>query len=310
MRGLVNQGGGSILTGDAVAANVLAAKTFYSNDPKTQITGTMIDRGTVSTDITAKAQQVTIAAGKHSGSGVVQISAAEQAKVIAANIKSGITLLGQAGSANVVDTTAGDAVAADILASKIAFVDGAQITGTMVDRGAVNFTPSTTDQTIAAGKHSGSGVVYGDADLAAGNIKSGINIFGVAGNITVASLGGKRWASGTATSDTSNFTLTLAGGGSDTAAHKLTVTGLTFTPTRIIIRQDVNKSVALLYMNDYVMNQYPPYNLDTFLYSNDGYFSIMPGKISDNAAKISISSTGFIMPVHSASTVHAWEAYE
>lgn len=85
------------LTGSAVEADVLAGKTFYK-DAVQKKTGTMVDRGTVSTDITTKAQQVTIAAGKHSGTGIVKISATEQAKVIAGNIKSGVTLLGQAGS--------------------------------------------------------------------------------------------------------------------------------------------------------------------------------------------------------------------
>lgn len=119
------------LTGDAIAANVLAGKKFYKDDAKTQITGTMPDNGTVSTDISAKATEVTIAAGKHSGSGKVKISATEQAKIITGNIKSGITILGVAGNSNVVDTSSGDAVASDISAGKKAYVDGALVTGTL-----------------------------------------------------------------------------------------------------------------------------------------------------------------------------------
>ena len=38
--------------------------------------------------------------------------------------------------------------------------------------------PGTSDQAIAAGYHDGSGYVQGDADLAPGNIKEGIDIFG------------------------------------------------------------------------------------------------------------------------------------
>lgn len=168
-------------TNPITVADVLTPHVGFVNGAK--VTGTMADRGTVSTDITTKAQQVTILAGKHSGSGTVQISATEQAKVIAGNIKAGITILGQAGSANVVDTTSGDAVAGDILAAKKAWVDGAEVTGSMVDRGTVNITPSTGNQAITAGKHSGSGVVYGDAELVAENIRLGINIFGVVGNV-------------------------------------------------------------------------------------------------------------------------------
>lgn len=62
------------------------------------IIGTMPERGTVSTDITTKAQQVTIAAGRHSGSGIVKISATEQAKIIASNIKLNVSVLGEVGS--------------------------------------------------------------------------------------------------------------------------------------------------------------------------------------------------------------------
>lgn len=59
---------------------------------------------------------------------------------------------------------------------------GPQI-GTMPDNGAEDFTPTTTPQTISAGYHNGSGVVAGDGDLIAGNIKSGADIFGVAGSL-------------------------------------------------------------------------------------------------------------------------------
>ncbi|MCL4300136.1 MAG: DUF1566 domain-containing protein [Anaerolineae bacterium] len=54
-------------------------------------------------------------------------------------------------------------------------------TGTMTNNGAVTITPGTSDQSIAAGYHSGSGLVYGDSDLLAENILWGVNIFGVDG---------------------------------------------------------------------------------------------------------------------------------
>lgn len=46
------------------------------------------------------------------------------------NIKSGITIFGVAGNINVVDTSTGDAVEANILSGKKAWVDGSEITGT------------------------------------------------------------------------------------------------------------------------------------------------------------------------------------
>ena len=56
------------------------------------------------------------------------------------------------------------------------------IQGTMSNQGAVTYTPGTADQTVAAGYHNGSGKVVGDADLAAGNIKDGVEIFGISGD--------------------------------------------------------------------------------------------------------------------------------
>ena len=99
--GRVNVGGSA---GTAVAADVLAPETF-SNTGHVLEVGTMPDNGTVSTDISAKATEVTIALGKHSGSGVVKIAAAEQAKIIAGNIKNGIEILGVTGTHT--DITAG-----------------------------------------------------------------------------------------------------------------------------------------------------------------------------------------------------------
>ena len=57
-------------------------------------------------------------------------------------------------------------------------------TGAMPNNGAAIITPTTTSQTIAAGYHGGSGYVDGDADLLAGNIRSGVTLFGVDGTLT------------------------------------------------------------------------------------------------------------------------------
>lgn len=56
------------------------------------------DNGAVSGNISAVAQQYTIPAGYHNGQGKVQIAAAEQAKIVEGNIKSGVTILGVTGS--------------------------------------------------------------------------------------------------------------------------------------------------------------------------------------------------------------------
>ena len=85
-------------TSDATAAvaEVLATKTFYKNGSK--LTGTMPNRGAVTGTISTKAGTYTIQNGYHDGSGTVGISATEQAKIIAGNIKSGVQILGITGS--------------------------------------------------------------------------------------------------------------------------------------------------------------------------------------------------------------------
>ena len=61
--------------------------------------------------------------------------------------------------------------------------DGEVLTGTIASRGAQTITPGTSNQTIAAGQYlSGTQTIAGDSDLVAGNIKNGVNIFGVTGN--------------------------------------------------------------------------------------------------------------------------------
>ncbi len=55
-----------------------------------------------------------------------------------ANIKSGVNIFGVSGSSNVVDTSSGDALAANLALGKKAFVDGILITGTAGSHGNVN----------------------------------------------------------------------------------------------------------------------------------------------------------------------------
>lgn len=80
----------------ATAAEILASKTAYKNGSK--LTGTMPNRGAVSGSITTKAGEYTVPQGYHDGSGKVSISATEQAKLIPANIREGITVLGVEGT--------------------------------------------------------------------------------------------------------------------------------------------------------------------------------------------------------------------
>lgn len=81
---------------DATAAEILLNKSAYVNGNK--LVGTMPNRGAVTGSITTKSQQVAIQNGYHDGSGYVEIDSTEQAKIIANNIKDGVTILGILGT--------------------------------------------------------------------------------------------------------------------------------------------------------------------------------------------------------------------
>jgi hypothetical protein len=102
----------------AAASEILAGKTAHARGA--ELTGTMPNNGAVTGTISTKSQQYTIAAGYHDGSGKVSIASAEQNKIIAGNIKSGVEILGVTG------TYSGESISAT----------------------AVNITPSTSAQTI------------------------------------------------------------------------------------------------------------------------------------------------------------------
>ena len=60
---------------------------------------------------------------------------------------------------------------------------GTKKTLQLTTKGAATITPGTSDQTIASGTYlTGAQTFKGDANLVAGNIKSGVSIFGVAGS--------------------------------------------------------------------------------------------------------------------------------
>lgn len=79
----------------ATAAEILKGKTAYNKGEK--VTGTMPNNGAVTGSIATKAGQYTIPQGYHDGSGKVGIDATEQAKIIASNIRAGVTILGVEG---------------------------------------------------------------------------------------------------------------------------------------------------------------------------------------------------------------------
>lgn len=80
----------------AAVAEILEGKTAYVRGQK--LTGTMPNRAAVKGTISAVAEQYSIQNGFHDGSGKVGINPTEQAKIVAGNIKQGISILGVEGT--------------------------------------------------------------------------------------------------------------------------------------------------------------------------------------------------------------------
>ena len=80
----------------ATAAEILAGKTAAVGG--SVLTGTMPNKGAVNGDITEKDGKFTIPEGYHDGSGQVCLNETEKEKLIAANIRENVTILGVTGT--------------------------------------------------------------------------------------------------------------------------------------------------------------------------------------------------------------------
>lgn len=80
----------------AAVAEILKDKTAYARGSK--LTGTMPNNGAVSKELATVSEEYTVPMGYHDGSGKVKIAATEQAKIIPANIKQGVEVLGIVGT--------------------------------------------------------------------------------------------------------------------------------------------------------------------------------------------------------------------
>ena len=101
--------------------------------------------------------------------------------ILANTVKLGTSYLGVVGA---LAPSGGTATTTDVLSGKTFFGDSQTDwilqTGAMANNGIFSLTAGAANQSVATGYYSG-GTLAGDADLATGNIKKSINIFGVTG---------------------------------------------------------------------------------------------------------------------------------
>ena len=150
---------------NAVAGDVLTGKIYVTADG-TVTTGTMPNNGAVNKTLDVTTISYTIPKGYHSGTGKVQIvletktvtptKSVQDITPTAGKVLSKVTVA--AIPDNYVDTSDADAVAANILADKTAYVKGAKVDGTMPNNGATGGSIdglTTTSYTIPSGYTSG-----------------------------------------------------------------------------------------------------------------------------------------------------------
>ena len=149
----------------AAAGDVLTGKVIVLADG-TVSTGTMANNGAVSKTLDATTITYTIPNGYHSGTGTVKIvletktvtptKSAQEITPTTGKVLSKVTV--EAIPDNYVDTTDGDATAAELLDGKFAYVDGLKVEGTMPNNGAIAATTdglTTTSYAVPEGYTSG-----------------------------------------------------------------------------------------------------------------------------------------------------------
>ena len=197
------------LTNEGSASDLLSGKQLIDSEGNI-VEGTIVTK--TASNLTASGATVTVPAGYYASqttksvatatqatpsitinaSGLITATATQTAGYVAAGTKSATSQLAFQAAKTITPTTA------DQVAVSSGYYTGGNITVAAIPstyvkpsytKTATTYTPTTTNQTISAGTYcSGAQTIKGDSNLVAGNIKSGVSIFGVNG--TYAGSGG------------------------------------------------------------------------------------------------------------------------
>ena len=162
---------------------MLSGNTAYANG--TKYTGSIETK--TGSNITASGDTVTVPAGYYASQqtkAVAAGSATAPATIsgTSASLSTGTNTLTLSKTVSVTPT-----VSAGYVGSGTAGNSAVSLTASVTTKAAATITPGTSNQEIAAGTYlTGKQTISGDANLVAGNIKSGVSIFGVDGSLTSA----------------------------------------------------------------------------------------------------------------------------
>ncbi len=166
-------------------AKMLNGVTAYANG--TKYTGSITTK--TSSDLTASGATVTAPAGYYASSAsksVASGSATAPSTIsgTSATVSTGTNTLTLSKTISVTPT-----VSAGYVSSGTAGNSDVSLTASVTTKAAATITPTTSSQTIASGTYlTGAQTISGDANLVAGNIKSGVSIFGVSGSLSAAAV--------------------------------------------------------------------------------------------------------------------------
>lgn len=167
------------------AAQLPLGVTAYADDVK--YTGTAAEND--SSDLSVSGATVTVPAGYYSSSASASVasgSATAPATIsgTSASVSTGTNTLTLSKTISVTPT-----VSAGYVSAGTAGNSAVSLTASVTTKGAATITPGTSNQTIASGTYlTGTQTIAGDANLTGANIKAGVSIFNIPGELTSATV--------------------------------------------------------------------------------------------------------------------------